>query len=50
MDNEIIVTWPKKRALHDLKVLEECYEKCKELIEKKGAQLMPLLNMVLDNF
>lgn len=34
LDNEIIVTWSKKRAAHDLKVLEERYSKCKEMLEK----------------
>lgn len=34
LDNEIIVTWSAKRQAHDLKVLEERYEKCRQLIEK----------------
>lgn len=34
LDNEIIVTWSSKRQAHDLKVLEERYGKCKELVEK----------------
>ena len=34
LDNEIIVTWSAKRQAHDLKVLHERFEKCKQLLEK----------------
>lgn len=34
LDNEIIVTWSAKRQAHDLKVLTERFEKCKQLLDK----------------
>lgn len=34
LDNTIIVTWSAKRCSHDLKVLNERYEQCKQLLEK----------------
>lgn len=34
LDNEIIVTWSAKRQAHDLKVLNERFEKCKQLLDK----------------
>lgn len=37
LDNEIIVTWSKKRALQDLKVLEERYAKCRDLLAKGNS-------------
>lgn len=33
LDNEIIVTWSAKRQTHDLKVLNERFDKCKQLLE-----------------
>lgn len=33
LDNEIIVTWSAKRQAHDLKVLNERFDKCKQLLE-----------------
>lgn len=37
LDNEIIVTWSAKRQAHDLKVLSERFEKCKELLQKGNS-------------
>lgn len=34
LDNKIIVTWSAKRQAHDLKVLNERFEKCRKLLEK----------------
>lgn len=34
LDHQIIVTWSAKRQAHDLKVLNERYAKCKELVER----------------
>lgn len=39
LDNEIIVTWSKKRAAHDLKVLEERYSKSKEMLAKGDSAI-----------
>lgn len=34
LDNEIIVTWSAKRQAHDLKVLNERFDKCKQLLDR----------------
>ena len=34
LDNKIIVTWSAKRQAHDLKVLNERIEKCRQLVKK----------------
>ena len=34
LDNEIIVTWSVKRQAHDLKVLNERFDKCKQLLDR----------------
>lgn len=34
LDNEIIVTWSAKRQAHDLKVLNERFDKCKHLLDR----------------
>lgn len=34
LDNEIIVTWAAKRQAHDLKVLNERFDKCKQLLDR----------------
>ena len=34
LDNEIIVTWSARRQAHDLKVLNERFDKCKQLLDR----------------
>ena len=34
LDNKIIVTWSAKRQAHDLKVLNERFEKCRQLVKR----------------
>lgn len=48
LDNEIIVTWSAKRQAHDLKVLNERFDKCKQLLDRgTGAVDAPIKRGVL---